>query len=145
MEIIIATPNGVIYDKKAKSITLPTESGVVTILDDHQPMISLLKAGEIGITEDEGTPDFIMSVSTGVLEVQPESHIYIMADTAERAEDIDIALAQEAMAKAKQELEKQDQLDDIDFARLQAMIDKELARITVGKKYREIKNSLSHN
>ena len=79
MEIIIATPNGVIYDKKAKSITLPTESGVVTILDDHQPMISLLKAGEIGITEDEGTPDFIMSVSTGVLEVQPESHIYIMA------------------------------------------------------------------
>ncbi|MBP9758414.1 ATP synthase F1 subunit epsilon [Candidatus Dojkabacteria bacterium] len=141
MEIIIATPNGVIYDKKALSITIPTESGVITVLDEHQPMISLLRAGEIIINEESNGADYLLSVSTGVLEVQPESHIYIMADTAERAEDIDIQLAEEAMLKAKKELERLEHIEDVDFARLQAMIDKELARVTVGRKYKGLKRN----
>lgn len=141
MEIIIATPNGVIYDKKAVSITIPTESGIITVLDEHQPMISLLKAGEIIINEEYNNNEFLLSVSTGLLEIQPESHIYIMADTAERAEDIDIKLAEDAMLKAKKELEKSDHIEDVDFARLQAMIDKELARITVGRKYRGLRRN----
>lgn len=138
MQIKVVTPNGVIYDKKAISITLPTKTGVITVLEDHQPLVSILEAGEILIIESEEDQKF-MSVSSGLIEIQNGSLVYIMADTAERAEEIDLERAEEAVAKAKAELEKVYALEDIDFARLQASIDKELARVNVGRKYRNLR------
>lgn len=139
MNIKVVTPEGVIYDKKAVSITLPTTSGVITVLDDHQPLVSLLAAGEISIKEEDEKEETLISVSTGIVEVQSESIIYIMADTAERAEDIDIKRSEEAVRRAQEEMERADELEDIDFARLQAVIDREMARIQVGSKYRDLK------
>lgn len=140
MEIKIVTPKGVIYDKRAVSITLPTNSGVITVLDDHQPLVSLLTAGEIAIKEEGEDTETLLSVSTGIIEVQPESIIYIMADTAESAEDIDINRAEEAMKRTKEELEKKDTLEDMDFAKLEALIEKEMARIQVGNKFKDLRS-----
>ena len=62
--------------------------------------------------------------------------LYIVADTAERAEQIDIARAEAARQRAE-ELMKQQQIADVDYARIQAKLEKELARVRVGKKYRK--------
>ena len=90
--------------------------------------------------EKEDDEEYLISVSNGIIEVQPDSKIYILADTAERAEDIDIKMAEDAMKSAQRELSKKEEsMEDIDFARLQAVIDRELARIQVGKKYRDLR------
>ncbi|MCA9385849.1 ATP synthase F1 subunit epsilon [Candidatus Dojkabacteria bacterium] len=133
----IVTPEGIISEiSGVQSVTLPTETGVITIKEDHLPLISLLQPGEIEITNEKGTE--ILSVSTGMIEVREESMVYILADTAERAEDIDIERAEEARRKAEEFLEEKDILADVDFARLQAKMEKEMARIRVGRKYRKL-------
>ncbi|MBU3895769.1 ATP synthase F1 subunit epsilon, partial [Patescibacteria group bacterium] len=84
----IITPERVIYEDEIERLTVPTESGEITVLAKHAPLVSLLKPGEIRLKKDGNT--IVMAVSTGFLEIRPNSQVYILADTAERAEDIDI-------------------------------------------------------
>lgn len=132
----IVTPDGVIYeDDSVEQVSLPTASGYITVLPGHIPIVSLLVAGELIIKKgDHSVP---MAVSRGVIEVRPNSEVYILADTAERAEHIDIARAEAAKARAEEAMRTQEKVADVDFARLQAVIERELARISVGKKYRK--------
>ncbi|PIN97089.1 MAG: hypothetical protein COU45_04465 [Nitrosopumilus sp. CG10_big_fil_rev_8_21_14_0_10_33_7] len=60
-----------------------------------------------------------------------------MADTAERAEEIDLNRAEEALARAQELLRQEDKMADVDFAFLQAKIEKEVVRIHIGKKYKD--------
>jgi F-type H+-transporting ATPase subunit epsilon len=141
MEIKIVTPNGVVYNNNAKSITMPTRNGVITVLEDHQPLVSILEPGEI-VIKNESEEDVLISVSSGLVEVHEGNIVYVIADTAELAEYIDIERAEDAAKKAQEELAKLDKLQDIDFAKLQASIDKEMARVNVGKKYRNLRRRI---
>jgi len=62
-----------------------------------------------------------------------------LADTAERAEEIDIERADEARRRVEEMLKEKEKFDDLTFARMQAQLEKELARIHVGKKYRKLR------
>lgn len=139
MNVSIVTPEGVVYqDKQIESLTLPTKAGVITIKDDHVPMISIVSAGEMNLDKDEGHT-VNLAISGGVVEIKRESEIIILADTAERAEDIDIERAEEARKRAQEFLKKKEDIADFEFAKLQAKIEKELARIHVGKKYKNVR------
>ena len=72
------------------------------------------------------------------MEIRPTGEVYVMADAAERAEHIDVDRAEDARKRAEDLMKKQSNLADIDFARIQAKMEKELARISVGKKYRKL-------
>lgn len=135
IEIHIVTPHGVIYEDTVQKITLPTQNGQITVLGGHLPLLSVLKPGEIIITKQEGNI-VSLAVSHGVVDVRASSIVYVMADTAERAEHVDIERAQEAKMRAEELLKQEQDLADVEFARLQAKIEKELVRIHVGKKYR---------
>ena len=65
--------------------------------------------------------------------------VRILADTAERAEHVSLERAEEARVRAEQLLREVKAGDDVMFARLQAKIEKELARAGVARKYRKIK------
>lgn len=134
IELKVVTPNGVIYDSEVKRATIPTESGEITIYPDHAPLISILKPGEIQVKKEDY--EVGMSVSKGVLEVQPDNKIYALADTAERATSIDIEQAKQARERAREILEKKRNQEEADFDALKGKIKKETARIHVGQKYK---------
>ena len=130
----IVTPAGITYADAIEKVTIPTQAGEVTILPNHAPMVSILAAGELLVHKDGAV--VALAVSSGIIEIRPSSEVYIMADTAERAEDIDLARAEEARKRAEELLKQQSNVADVDFARIQASIEKELARLHVGNTYR---------
>src|SRR3990167_3436442 len=133
IELKVLTPYGTVLEQTVESITLPTKAGVITILQDHEPLVSLLSPGEMIVNIDKRDKSY--AVSTGVLEIRENSKVYILAYSAEYASDINIAKAEEAKKKAEEELKKKTTLDDVGFARIQAIIEKETARINVGRKW----------
>ncbi len=126
----IATPERVVFKDEVDSITLPTLRGEITVLVNHIPLIAVLVSGEIKITKGEET--FSLAVSGGFIEVLSEK-VVVLADTAERSEEIDLERAEAAIKKAE-ELKHQRSVDSREFAMISAKIEKELARLRVGRK-----------
>lgn len=133
----IITPDGVTYEDEIPKVTIPTLAGEITVLPEHMSMVSVLRAGTVIIYKEDGSK-IELAVSSGVLEIREHSRVFILTDTAERAEDIDIERAEAARARAEELLQEQENIADVDFARIQAAIEKETARISVGKKYRKL-------
>lgn len=137
LKFTIITPEKKVYENEIFQVTIPTTSGEITILPNHIPMVSVLAVGELRIVDKGGSHPY--AVAGGFLEIQGENKIIILADKVERADTIDIERAQEARKRAEEEMIKAKAGEDVDFARLQALIDKEMNRIRVGNKYRKLK------
>lgn len=131
----IATPERVVFEApQVTAITLPTKMGEITILPDHLPIVSSLVPGEVRVTV--GGQQVSMAVSGGFIEVRP-GKVVVLADTAERAEEIDEQRAEEARERARQLMQKERVAEEVDFAALAAKLEKELARLKVVRKHRE--------
>lgn len=88
-----------LFDGRVEFIVASGVMGELGILPGHAPLLSELKAGTIKLTKQGGTEELIY-VSSGFLEVQP-TVVTILADTAERAVNLDEAAAKEALEAAK--------------------------------------------
>ena len=131
----IATPERVVFEAPAvESITLPTKMGEITILPEHLPIVSSLVPGEVRVTV--GGQHISMAVSGGFIEVRP-GNVVVLADTAERAEEIDEARAEEARERARKLMQQERVVEETDYAALAAKLEKELARLKVVRKHRE--------
>lgn len=137
MNIEVITPKGKIYQaKEATSVTIPTTEGVITVMEDHDKLIALLAPGLIEINFLKQQSAHILAISKGILKVL-ENNVTLLADTAERSEEIDLKRALTARKRAQRYLEEQENLSDVEFAKIQAQIEKETARIHVAKKYKK--------
>ena len=134
----IASPERVVMKEVVSQITVPTVMGEVTILPSHIPLVALLKPGVIEVLTTDGRRE-IMSVSGGLLEVMA-GKVVILADTAERAAELDEQRIVEAQARAEALKEQSRHQDDVDFARLAAMIEKEVARGHAVRKWKKLNN-----
>lgn len=132
----IATPERVVYEDEIDQITLPTKMGEITILPNHIPLVSSLMPGEILIKKDK--EEIPLAVSGGFIEFA-NNQLVILADTAERAEEIDEQRAEEGRERAKDLLEKKQAAEEVDFTALAARMEKELARLKVARKYRHLR------
>lgn len=130
----IVTPERVAYEAEIDRLTVPTRMGEVTVLANHIPLISLLAAGEMVV--HQGGEQHSFAIADGLLEVKPDSAVIILADVAERAEEIDEARAEAARARAAQMLAEKDTLDAEQFARFQGILEREMAKIKVARKHR---------
>lgn len=139
LKVRIVTPEKVLVSEDYISASLPAETGQLTVLPQHIPLVSRLKAGEI-VLNDEKNYKTLLSVSSGIMEVRPKSELVILADEALRAEDIDLEKAKEAKDRVEKIFEEKRSKEDFDYSRIQANLEKEMARIKVAKKYRKIKN-----
>lgn len=128
----IVTPERTVCNQEIDQATLPVSDGEVTILPNHRSYIASLKAGEI-ILKDE-KEEIHMAVSGGFIEFD-KNNLVVLADTAERAEEIDLARAEEARKKAEDLKNEKISADSEDYARVAAAIEKEWARIRVAKKH----------
>jgi F-type H+-transporting ATPase subunit epsilon len=140
----ILTPEKIVYQDLVRKIVIPTEDGEIGILPDHSPLVSIIKSGEIRISKENESTIIPLTINAGIVIVRPssnvkkiQSEVILLASRSEFASEIDIERAEEAYKRAKQAMEEPDKLSNIDFAKFQALIDKELNRIKVGKKYRK--------
>lgn len=131
----IATPEKVVYEDDIFQVSIPTTTGEITVLPHHIPLVSILQAGELRIKDKEG--EHLMAISSGFLEVRANNEIIILADNAERAEVIDIDRAEAARKRAEEEMAKAKGQENVDYAKLQAVIEREMNRVRVGKKYKK--------
>ena len=134
----IVTPEKVIYENEISQVSIPTMNGEITILPNHIPLVSVLKAGELKIKDKDS--EHSMAVSGGFLEVRGNNEIVILADHAERVADIDLQKAEEARQRAEEQMKQIQNVQDVDYARLQAVIDRETNKMRVAKKYRNLPN-----
>lgn len=128
----IVTPEKTVLEEEIDQATLPIADGEVTILPNHRSYIGALKAGEI-MVKREGK-ETILAVSGGFVEFNA-NNLTILADTAERAEEIDVARAEEGRKRAEESMKQRVSMDDTEYARVAASIEKEMARLKVAKKH----------
>ena len=133
IKIKIVTPERTVYEEEVSQATLPTIDGEVTILPDHIPYITALKAGEIMLKKGEEI--IHLAISGGFIEFN-NNILTMLADTVERAEEIDLKRAEEAKQRAEELQKQRITIDDMEYAKTAALVEKELARIKVARKHR---------
>ncbi len=126
----LATPERVLYEHDIVGVTLPTAEGEITVLAGHEPLVAVLKPGEMVVRD--GKAETPLAVAGGFIEVGPDG-VHVLADAAERVEEIDIAKAEEARKLAEER--RAQAADDVEFSALAGRIEHELARLRVARKY----------
>ena len=134
----IVTPERVVMKEEVRQVTVPTKDGEITVLPGHIPLVASLNPGVIELIKNNGERD-VMSVSGGFIEVL-KNKIVILADTAERAEEIDVDRAAEAKKRAEETIKNIRHSDREQFADLSARISKELARSRAVRRWKRLKN-----
>ena len=135
----IVTPERVVLKTEILQATIPTATGEITILPHHVPLVAILRPGVIEVKTTNNAEVEIMAVSGGFVEVL-KNKIVILADTAEKASDLN----EERIAQAKQAAEKLKQTakaeDRVQFTDINARIEKELARSRAISRWKKLKN-----
>lgn len=112
IKVSVVTPDGPVYEADVEMVSTKAKSGELGILPGHIPLVAPLEIGAVRLKKD-GKTEFI-AVSGGFLEVRPDK-VTVLAQAAERAEDIDVARAKAAKERAERRLQAKQ--DDIDFKR----------------------------
>lgn len=134
----IVTPERVVLKQEIVQATVPTQSGEITVLPDHIPLVSILKPGVIELRTLAGEIE-IISISGGFLEVLRDK-IVILADKAERAAELDESRIILARQRAEEEKEKAAHEENYDLSAVAAKLDVELARERALHKWRRLNN-----
>jgi F-type H+-transporting ATPase subunit epsilon len=108
-QLEIVTPEKQEVSDTAEEVQIPGKSGYLGILPGHAPLITELAVGEI--TYRKGRHTSYLSVAWGFAEVLP-AKVTILAEAAERPEEIDIQRAREAKKRAEERLKSQDPATD---------------------------------
>jgi F-type H+-transporting ATPase subunit epsilon len=135
----IITPERVIYSGEVNVVIAPGVEGQLGILPHHAPLITMLQAGELRVRK--GEEETCIAVFGGFLEIRPD-RVIVLADAAERAEEIDAARAEEAKRRAEQALANR-KVSQADKARAEAALRRSLVEIKVAERKRKRKPELS--
>lgn len=125
----IVTPYGHIFTDEVDEIIASGSEGEFGVLPDHVPFLTTLKIGML--TYKKGAETGYFFVNWGYAEVGPDK-VTVLADSAEKSEDIDIERAKEAMKRAEERLKK---LEEFDEARATAAIDRAIMRVQVAERH----------
>lgn len=137
----IVTPEKVVLKQQVLQVTVPTEEGEITVLPEHIPLVSILKPGVLELKNLDKEIE-IISVSGGFIEVLRDK-IVILADTAERAQDLNEELIVTAKAKAEKAKEEAMHKDNYDLSSISARLEVELARESALRKWRKLRGTKS--
>lgn len=128
----IVTPERTVFEQEIEQVTLPVSDGEVTILPGHRSYIASLKAGEIMFKSNSSETS--IAVSSGFIEFN-DNVLIVLADTAEAAAEIDLKRAEEARKRAEEISKEKVSMNEMEYARVAAAIEKEMARVKVAKKH----------
>ena len=129
----IVTAERVVYSEDVDVVVAPGVEGQLGILPQHTPLMTMLEPGELMVRQSGEEQS--MFVSGGFLEVQGNK-VTVLADTAERAEEIDAERAEEARHRAEERI-GEPVTAGLDLARAQASMMRSLMRLKVAEKSRK--------
>ncbi|MFO0752620.1 MAG: F0F1 ATP synthase subunit epsilon [Thermodesulfovibrionales bacterium] len=129
LRLDIVTPYGLVLSEEVDEITATGTEGEFGVLPGHVPFITTLSIGTL-ILRKEGKISYVF-VNSGYAEVTSD-RVVVLADSAERAEEIDV---ERALASKKRGEERLKQAEKVDFARAQAAVERATIRVQIaGKK-----------
>ncbi len=132
IDVRVVSAEGSIFEGTAEMVVVPGQMGELGILPRHAPLLTGLRPGELRIKH--GTETEYLFVNGGILEIQPDV-VTVLADSAERAADIDEAKAKAAKEAAEARLANQ--ADELDYAAAQAELLEQMARLKTLQRLRE--------
>ncbi|HEY7466280.1 MAG TPA: F0F1 ATP synthase subunit epsilon [Dehalococcoidia bacterium] len=132
LKLQIITPERVLYEEEGvASVTLTGVQGEMTILPSHAPIMTELRPGPLLFRK--GNEEVDVALSGGFLEVRDDS-VVVLADTAERSDEIDLARAEEARHRAQTQLASRE--GEMDIALVLAALERAQARLRVAERRR---------
>ncbi len=132
IKLDIVTAEGAVYSEDVDIVIAPGVEGQLGILPHHTPLMTMLQPGELRARK--GKEELILVITGGFLEVRPD-RVIVLADAAERAEEIDVERAEEAKRRAQEQLKQP--IPEVDHARVEASLRRALARLDVVKRRRK--------
>jgi len=126
IHLSVVTPEReMVNDLEVDQVNIPGGDGDMGILADHAPLFTTMRAGSFSY--EKGDEVISLVVGTGYAEVT-DNRVTVLAETAEFLDEIDLARAREALAKAEKHLEKDD-LEEDEFRKAQDKLFRALARL----------------
>jgi len=135
LKLKVVTPDKVLVDEIIDSVSIPTTSGMITVLSKHVPLVSTIKTGEMVVKKAGSGISY--AVFKGLVNVRPHTkgitEVVVLLERSEAVEELDHARAEEALARARALRDEKE--DDEDFALFEGLIEKELNRVRVAVKH----------
>jgi F-type H+-transporting ATPase subunit epsilon len=132
LNLQIVTPERVVFEEgDVASVTITGSQGEMTILPSHAPLMTELRPGPLVFRK--GNDEVDVALSGGFLEVR-EDKVVVLADTAERSDEIDQARAEEARRRAQEQLASRE--GEMDIALVMAAMERAQARLRVVERRR---------
>ena len=129
IELTIVTPVKSVVREKVDELQIPGAEGYFGVLPGHAPLFSELKVGEVSYRK--GDQWFYLALAWGFAEVLP-NQVRILAETAERASEIDVERASRAKERAEQRIARNG--DDVDYNRALVSLERALIRLQVSRR-----------
>ncbi len=127
----IITAERVVYSEEVDVVIAPGVQGELAILPHHAPLMTMLQIGELRVRKDG--EETSMFVSGGFLEVRGDK-VVVLADVAERADEVDTSRAEEAKRRAEERIRARPA--EVDLSRAEAALRRSLMRLKVAEKSR---------
>lgn len=134
IKLDIVSAERLVYSDEVDMVIAPGVEGQLGILPHHAHLMTMLEPGELLVKK--GGSELCLVVSGGFMEVRPDK-ITILADTAERAEEIDVTRAEEARRRAAERLQRP--TSGIDTERVEAALRHSLARLKAAERIKKRK------
>jgi F-type H+-transporting ATPase subunit epsilon len=135
IELIVVTPERQLLRQSVVEVVIPGVDGELGILPGHAPLITELGTGELRYRTATSSQPVLLAILGGFAEVLGD-RVTLLAETAERAEEIDLARAEAAKARAEKRLASSDA--NIDWDRATIALQRAVIRIQVARKYRGV-------
>jgi F-type H+-transporting ATPase subunit epsilon len=127
----IVTPDRSVVAERVDEVEIPGAEGYFGVLPGHTPLLAMLQVGELWYRK--GSEKHYLSIAFGFAEVLPD-RVTILAELAERADEIDLSRAEAARRRAEERLAKPS--GDVDFERARVALLKSVVRIQVSTRAR---------
>lgn len=127
LKLEMVTPYKRVLSEEVDEIIAPGIAGELGFLPNHTPLLTTLKIGEL--TYRQGGNTFHVALNWGYVEIEDDK-VIILAETAEPADQIDLARAKAALGRAEDALKKLEP-EDKDFRIMEAALERAIIRIQV--------------
>lgn len=129
LKLEVVTPHGSVLSDAVEEVSAQGSEGDFGVFPGHVPFITTLKVGMLSYRNGNETK--YIFVNSGYAEVSPDK-VIVLADSAEKSEDIDVERAKAAMQRAEERLK---QAEKVDFARATAALERATIRIQLSGKH----------
>ena len=127
IKLEVVTPEKAVVDEDVQMVIAPGALGEFGVLSGHTTFLTTLKVGIIRYTDADGNEQYVF-VSGGFAEALPDK-VTVLAESAERRQDVDLARAKDALQRAEKRLAEDRSKEEIDMVRAKVALERAVQRI----------------